>query len=55
MGSAEEVDRVMAEAETAGAAILEPAALTFWGGYAGYFQDPEGRVWEVVDNPAREA
>lgn len=51
VGSAEEVDRVMAEAEKAGAAILKPAAPTFWGGYAGYFQDPDGHVWEVVYNP----
>jgi catechol 2,3-dioxygenase-like lactoylglutathione lyase family enzyme len=49
--SREEVDAVMAEAQGAGAEILKPAADTFWGGYAGYFLDPDGHVWEVVWNP----
>lgn len=49
--SSAEVDAVMAEAEKAGAKILKPAQSTFWGGYAGYFQDPDGHVWEVVYNP----
>jgi uncharacterized protein len=49
--SREEVDAVMAEAEDAGAEILKPAAYTFWGGYAGYFLDPDRHVWEVVWNP----
>ncbi|HEY3059902.1 MAG TPA: VOC family protein [Chloroflexota bacterium] len=47
----EEVDRVMAEAQAAGATIVKPAAQTFWGGYAGYFQDPDGHLWEVLWNP----
>ncbi|HEX2602273.1 MAG TPA: VOC family protein [Gemmatimonadaceae bacterium] len=47
----EEVDAAMAEAKRAGARIVKPAAETFWGGYAGYFQDPDGHVWEVVWNP----
>ena len=47
-----EVDRTMAEAKRAGATIVKPAAETFWGGYAGYFQDPDGHLWEVVHNPA---
>ncbi|HJQ53822.1 MAG TPA: VOC family protein [Gemmatimonadaceae bacterium] len=47
----EEVDAAMAEAERAGARIVKPAGETFWGGYAGYFQDPDGHVWEVVWNP----
>ncbi|MGE8687618.1 MAG: VOC family protein [Achromobacter sp.] len=55
VGSREEVDRVMARAESAGARILKPAQDTFWGGYAGYFQDPDGHVWEAVWNPAWEA
>lgn len=55
VGSAAEVDRVMALAESAGATILKPAADTFWGGYAGYFQDPDQHVWEVVFNPAWQA
>lgn len=47
-----EVDEVMEQARQAGASILKPAQDTFWGGYAGYFQDPDGHVWEVVWNPA---
>jgi hypothetical protein len=46
-----EVDAVMAQAEAAGATIVKPARDTFWGGYAGYFQDPDGHLWEVVWNP----
>lgn len=46
-----EVDRVMAQAEAAGAGIVKPAEDTFWGGYAGYFRDPDGHLWEVVYNP----
>lgn len=47
----EEVDVVMAEADRAGARILKPAHATFWGGYAGYFQDPDEHLWEVVWSP----
>ena len=47
----EEVDRVLAEAEAAGGTILKPAQDTFWGGYAGYFADPDGHPWEVAWNP----
>lgn len=47
----EEVDEVMAQAERAGADIVKPARETFFGGYAGYFRDPDGHVWEVVWNP----
>jgi catechol 2,3-dioxygenase-like lactoylglutathione lyase family enzyme len=46
-----EVDAVMAQATAAGAAIVKPAHDTFWGGYAGYFQDPDEHVWEVAWNP----
>ena len=46
------VDVVMAEAAAAGATALKAAQPTFWGGYAGYFQDPDGHVWEVVHDPA---
>lgn len=46
-----EVDQVMKQARDAGASIIKPAASTFWGGYAGYFQDPDGHVWEVAWNP----
>jgi len=48
--STEEVDTVMAQARKAGATILKPAAKTFWGGYSGYFQDPDGHIWEVAWN-----
>jgi catechol 2,3-dioxygenase-like lactoylglutathione lyase family enzyme len=47
-----EVDVVMAQAQAAGATITKPAGDTFWGGYAGYFQDPDGHLWEVVWNPS---
>ncbi|HET8633791.1 MAG TPA: VOC family protein [Gemmatimonadales bacterium] len=48
VGSREEVDEVMARAAAAGATIVKPAAPAFWGGYSGYFQDPDGHVWEVA-------
>ena len=46
-----EVDSVMAEARAAGGAIVKPARDTFWGGYAGYFEDPDRHLWEVAWNP----
>jgi catechol 2,3-dioxygenase-like lactoylglutathione lyase family enzyme len=52
VNSREEVDAVMQEAERAGAGIVKPASETFWGGYAGYFEDPDGHLWEVAWNPA---
>jgi catechol 2,3-dioxygenase-like lactoylglutathione lyase family enzyme len=51
VGSKEEVDAVMEQARRAGAKIVKPAGETFWGGYAGYFQDPDDHVWEIVWNP----
>lgn len=51
VNSRAEVDSLMEEARTAGARIVKPAQDTFWGGYAGYFQDPDGHLWEVVWNP----
>jgi uncharacterized protein len=51
VGSREAVDDVMAQAVRAGAAVIKAATETFWGGYAGYFQDPDGHVWEVAWNP----
>ena len=51
VGSKSAVDVVMAQAEAAGADIIKPAHDTFWGGYAGYFRDPDGHIWEVVWNP----
>ena len=49
--SKNEVDAVMEQARKAGAVIVKPAQDTFWGGYAGYFQDPDQHLWEVVWNP----
>ncbi len=46
------VDAVMAQAAAAGARIVKAAADTFYGGYAGYFQDPDGHLWEAAWNPA---
>lgn len=46
-----EVDVVLAEARTAGATILKSPEDVFWGGYSGYFADPDGHVWEVAWNP----
>jgi predicted lactoylglutathione lyase len=51
LASEDAVDVAMARAEAAGARILKPAAKTFWGGYNGYFADPDGHVWEVAFNP----
>ncbi|WP_338280951.1 VOC family protein [Sinorhizobium sp. KGO-5] len=47
-----EVDEIMEEAAGAGARIVKPAEKTFYGGYAGYFTDPDEHLWEVVWNPA---
>lgn len=47
-----EVDEVMAQAALAGATVTKPAEKTSWGGYAGYFSDPDGYLWEVAHNPA---
>jgi catechol 2,3-dioxygenase-like lactoylglutathione lyase family enzyme len=52
VASRADVDAVMAQASAAGAAIVKPAQDTFWGGYAGYFHDPDGHLWEVVYNPS---
>jgi uncharacterized protein len=51
VSSKAEVDQVMEQASNAGATIVKPAQDTFWGGYAGYFQDPDRHLWEVVRNP----
>ena len=51
VASREEVDSVIAEAESAGATITRRPAETFWGGYAGVFLDPDGHPWEVAHNP----
>ena len=51
VNSREEVDAAIQQARQAGAAIVKQAGDTFWGGYAGYFHDPDGHLWEVVWNP----
>lgn len=49
--SKQEVDAVMEQARMAGAILVKPAQDTFWGGYAGYFQDPDQHLWEIAWNP----
>jgi catechol 2,3-dioxygenase-like lactoylglutathione lyase family enzyme len=51
VSSKQEVDVVMEQVRTAGATITKAAQDTFWGGYAGVFQDPDGHLWEVAWNP----
>ena len=46
-----EVDKVLDEAVAVGATLLKPGQKAFWGGYSGYFADPDGHVWEVAFNP----
>ena len=52
LASAAEVDALIAQAQAAGATLTKPAGKTFWGGYAGYFADPDGHLWEVAFNPS---
>ena len=49
--SPEEVDAVLAEAAAAGGKVTRPGDKTFWGGYSGVFEDPDGHPWEVAHNP----
>jgi catechol 2,3-dioxygenase-like lactoylglutathione lyase family enzyme len=51
VNSKEEVDLVMRQAEQSGAVITDPAHDRFWGGYSGYFHDPDGHLWEIAWNP----
>ena len=46
-----EVDAVIAQAAAAGATVVKPPQKVFWGGYSGYFKDPDGHLWEVAHNP----
>lgn len=46
-----EVDEVLQTVERLGATIVKPAEMVFWGGYSGYFADPDGHLWEVAWNP----
>lgn len=49
--SPDDVDAIVAAAEAAGGTVTRPPAVTFYGGYAGYFTDPDGHVWEIAHNP----
>ncbi len=51
VNSESEVDEVLREAVAAGAKLLKPGQKVFWGGYSGYFADPDGHLWEVAYNP----
>ena len=51
VASKQQVDALLKEAEAAGAKIVKPAQDVFWGGYSGYFADPDGYLWEVAWNP----
>jgi uncharacterized protein len=51
VASRAEVDQIMAQAQRAGAVVTDPARERFWGGYSGYFHDPDGHLWEVAHNP----
>ena len=51
VASEAEADRLLAEAVAAGARLVQPAGKVFWGGYRGYFADPDGFLWEVCWNP----
>ena len=51
VGSEQEVDAVVAQAVAAGATLVKPPQKVFWGGYSGYFKDPDGHLWEVAHNP----
>jgi len=51
VASEAQVDEVISEALAAGAELVKPAQKVFWGGYAGYFKDPDGHLWEVAHNP----
>ncbi|AYC32984.1 VOC family protein [Pseudomonas cavernae] len=51
VSSEAEVDQILAQAVTAGAILVKSAQKVFWGGYSGYFKDPDGHLWEVAHNP----
>jgi uncharacterized protein len=51
VNSKKDVDAVMKQAKDAGATISDPARDRFWGGYSGYFKDPDGHLWEIAWNP----
>lgn len=51
VASENEVDAVMAQAVAAGATLVKKPQMVLWGGYSGYFKDPDGHLWEVAHNP----
>lgn len=51
VASESEADQLLREVKAAGGRIVKPAQPTFWGGYSGYFADPDGHLWEVAHNP----
>lgn len=51
VNSEQEVDQVMSQAVGAGAKLIKKPQKVFWGGYSGYFKDPDGHLWEVAHNP----
>jgi hypothetical protein len=51
VGSEAEVDQVLADVVHAGGTVRKPAQRAFWGGFSGYFLDPDGHAWEVAHNP----
>lgn len=51
VGSEVEVDEVIRQALAAGATLVKEPEKVFWGGYSGYFKDPDGHLWEVAHNP----
>lgn len=55
VNSKAEVDSLMEQAKRAGARITDAAADRFWGGYSGYFQDPDGHLWEIAWVPGAQS
>lgn len=51
LASQSEVDELMKQAEKAGATVVKQPQKVFWGGYSGYFKDPDGHLWEIAHNP----
>ncbi len=51
VSSEEEVETIMGQALAAGATLVKAAQKVFWGGYSGYFKDPDGHLWEIAHNP----
>ncbi|WP_201154305.1 VOC family protein [Rhodothalassium salexigens] len=51
VSSPDQVDQMLTRAERAGGALVKPAQKVSWGGYSGYFADPDGYLWEVAHNP----